>query len=124
MTPFYLLFLFLFIVAPSDPQNLVVELNGSAVTATWDTPSSPNGVVTYIINITSLDLATGSSAQIQETLMRNDNNRVVTLMITNEPHVQYTVSVQAMTGGGVSGFVMATASSEEGGLLILLCKYC
>ena len=46
-------------LVPSEPQNLMVMLSNSILTISWDPPSSPNGVVSYEVNITISDLATG-----------------------------------------------------------------
>ena len=106
------------ISAPSDPLNLVVSLNRSALTVTWDTPLMPNGVLSYLINISSLDLATGNPAQVETSLSRSDDgNRQVVLDITFEAFVMYTVRLQARTGGGVSGVVTERLTSDETGTL-------
>ena len=113
---YFISLIFLFISAPSHPLNLVVSLNRSALTVTWDTPLTPNGELSYLINISSLDVATGNPAQVEMSLSRSDDgNRQVVLDITFEAFVRYTVRLQARTGGGVSGVVTGNVTSDEAG---------
>ncbi len=71
--------------------------------------------MTYLINISGLDLATGGPSPLQRSLVGNDALREVVLEVMFDPYVQYTVYLQAITGGGVSEVVMEMKTSEEGG---------
>lgn len=84
---------------------------------TWSSPLTPNGVVSYLLNVSSVNLATGSPALLQTVRPVTDINPEVSvqLEVTFEPFVRYVVSVQAMTGGGASMVVRANATSEETG---------
>lgn len=99
----------------------MVVLSNFTVIASWEAPAMPNGIVTYEINITSLDLATGNYSTLQMlAIMRNDSNRLVEQSVMNEPYVRYTVSLLARTGGGISELVMGTIDSDEGGMWLLI----
>ena len=102
-------------LVPSTPQNLTVNLLNSTLTVTWDPPSSPNGVVSYEVNITISDLATGVVGSLGESIMRNDSNRLVELNLSMEPFVRYSVSVLAGTIAGQSEVVSTNITTAEGG---------
>ena len=102
---------------PSAARNLTVGLVNSTLIGSWDAPSVPNGIVTYEINITSLDLATGNYSTLRLSfIMRSNSDRQVEFTVMDEPYVQYTVSVLARTGGGTSEAVMDTVNSDQGGM--------
>ena len=83
-------------------------------------PLSPNGVVTYQINITVTDLVTNSTSLLEGPIERNDTSRSVEQPLTVEPHTQYTVAIVARTEGGVSDVVMESVTTDQGGMTELL----
>ena len=100
---------------PSVPRNLTVMLQNSDLIITWDPPASPNGVVSYEINITSTDLATGAVETLGESIVRDDSSRRVVFPVSMEPYVRYDVSVLAATVAGESEAVTASHTTPEGG---------
>ena len=101
---------------PSVPQNLTVMLMNSDLIITWDPPSSPNGVVSYEVNITRTDLATGVVDGPGESIIRNDSSRLVELSLCEDPFVRYDVSVSASTIAGESEAVSANITTDQGGM--------
>ena len=85
------------------------------LTASWNSPFDPNGIVDYEINITFCDLATGAMSLLGELIQRNDTNRFVQFINREEPFVRYDVYLLAYTTGGMSEVVSANVSSNQGG---------
>lgn len=103
---------------PSIPQNLSVVLqNSSLLVIAWESPEFPNGVVSFQVNITSSDLATGVETSLGELLVQNSSNRFVELALGMEAFVRYGVSVSAKTIAGESEAVTGSITTAEGGIM-------
>ena len=85
------------------------------LTISWDSPSDPNGIVSYEINITFHDLATGVMALREGPIQRNASNRFVQFSLSAEPFVRYDVFLFARTIRGVSEIVSTNVTTDEGG---------
>ncbi len=78
--------------APGRPRNLRQSMNGSAVTLTWQPPSS-GSVTSYIIEA-------GNASGLANVLVRNVGNR--TSLTTSVPPGTFYVRVKAANGSAVS----------------------
>lgn len=99
---------------PSVPRNLIVMLENFELSATWEPPESPNGVVSYEVTITRTDLATNVMEDLSVGLSRNDSYRRVMLTVSDEPFVRYNVSVRAATVTGQSDTVVESLDTPQG----------
>ena len=96
-------------------RNLVAtRLDFSLINITWDEPQTPNGIVSYELSITGVDLATQLSV-LSETTVTNETQYSVET--TLEVYAQYVVMVTAMTGGGPAQTVVTNLTTPEGGKL-------
>ena len=96
-------------------RNLVAtRLDFSLINITWDEPQTPNGIVSYELSITGVDLATQLSV-LSETTVTNETQYSVET--TLEVYAQYVVMVTAMTGGGQAQTVVTNLTTPEGGKL-------
>ena len=96
-------------------RNLVAtRLDFSLINITWDEPQTPNGIVSYELSITGVDLATQFNV-LSETAVTNETQYSVET--TLEVYAQYVVMVTAMTGGGQGPTVVTNLTTPEGGKL-------
>ena len=96
-------------------RNLVAtRLDFSLINITWDEPQTPNGIVSYEVSITGVDLATQLNV-LSETTVTNETQYSVET--TLEVYAQYVVMVTAMTGGGQAQTVVTNLTTPEGGKL-------
>lgn len=106
----------LFLTEPSIPTALAVTLVNSSLSISWDAPLSPNGIVTYEINVTLTDLDTSAQSLLVGPLLRNDLSRLVELPLgTEEPYATYEAAVVALTSGGRSEVASDSVTTGEGG---------
>ena len=96
-------------------RNLVAtRLDFSVINITWDEPQTPNGIVSYEVNVTGVDLATQLNV-LSETAVTNETQYSVETTV--EVYAQYVVMVTAMTGGGQGPTVVTNFTTPEGGKL-------
>ena len=96
-------------------RNLVAtRLDFSLINITWDEPQTPNGIVSYEVSITGVDLATQLNV-LSETAVTNETQYSVEAAL--EVYAQYVVMVTAMTGGGQGPTVVTNLTTPEGGKL-------
>ena len=74
----------------------------------------PNGIVSYEVSITGVDLATKLNV-LSETAVTNETQYSVET--TLEVYALYVVMVTAMTGGGQGQTVVTNLTTPEGGKL-------
>ena len=96
-------------------RNLVAtRLDFSLINITWDEPQTPNGIVSYEVSITGVDLATQLNV-LSETAVTNETQYSVEAAL--EVYALYVVMVTAMTGGGPAQTVVTNLTTPEGGKL-------
>ena len=101
---------------PSVPTNVAISLTNSRLTVSWDPPLDPNGIVTYELNITLVDMATLNSTPLFGPVLRDDSSRLFEMILAmEEPFARYEASVVAMTTGGRSQVVNVNTATGEGG---------
>ena len=84
------------------------------ISVTWDQPAALNGIVSYIISIVGMDLAT------QITVLNEISDAVIETQYSFdvEEYAVYVVMVTAMTGGGLGPTVETNFTTPEGGMHI------
>ena len=79
-------------------RNLAaIHLNFTLISITWDEPEMPNGIVSYEVTVTGVDLATQLSV-LNVTAATNETQYSIRTDV--EVYAQYVVMVTAITGGG------------------------
>jgi len=86
-------------LAPTAVRNLMaVAPDLTQISVTWDQPAALNGIVSYIISIVGMDLAT------QITVLNEISDAVIETQYSFgtavEEYAVYVVTVTAVTGGG------------------------
>ena len=108
--------MFLFAAAPTEVRNLLATApNFTLINITWDEPETPNGIVSYEVTVTGVDLATQLSV-LNVTAATNETQYL--LGTTVEVYAQYVVMVTAITGGGRGTPVETNFNTSEGGELV------
>ena len=96
-------------------RNLVAtDLNFTLINITWDEPEMTNGIVSYEVTVTGVDLATQLSV-LNVTAATNETQYSIRTDV--EIYAQYVVMVTAITGGGRGPTVEADFTTPEGGKL-------
>ena len=99
----------------TEVRNLVAtRLDFSLINITWDEPQMPNGIVSYEVNVTGVDLVTQLNV-LSETAVTNETQYSVEAAL--EVYALYVVMVTAMTGGGPAQTVVTNLTTPEGGKL-------
>ncbi len=101
--------------APSAVVGLALDVTGSQLIVSWDTPSTPNGVITgYNVTLSGVNLVNSmeieidpNSAIVDETSYTVDHSSI--------PYSNYTAVVSASTSAGDSGVEMVTIQTPEEG---------
>ena len=102
-------------LAPTAVRNLTaIAPDLMQINITWDQPVSRNGIVSYIISIVGMDLAT------QITVLNEISDAVIETQYSFdvEEYAVYVVMVTAMTGGGQGPTVETSFTTPEGGTQI------
>ena len=87
-------------------------LNESHIAVTWKTPASPNGIVTYIVTITEMDLLS------TEIITLFDNNTPELELIFEyavRPYSEYSINVTSQTIAGLGETEQVMLQTSESG---------
>ena len=86
------------------------------INITWDQPVSRNGIVSYIISIVGMDLATQLTVLNQTVSAVSETQYSFGTAV--EEYAVYVVTVTAVTGGGQGPTVETSFTTPEGGTQI------
>ena len=101
--------------APSAVVGLALDVTGSQLIVSWDTPSTPNGVITgYNVTLSGVNLVNSMGIGI------DPNSAIVmetsyTVAHSSIPYSDYTAIVFASTSAGDSGVETVTVQTPEEG---------
>ena len=97
-------------------RNLVATApNFTLINITWDEPEMTNGIVSYELTVTGVDLATELIA-LNVTAATNETQYLIEAAV--EIYAQYVVMVTAITGGGRGPTVETNFTTPEGSKLV------
>ena len=93
-------------------QNLSVVLNDSHIAVLWEPPAFPNGIVTYFVAITEMDLF---STEI--TSLFNDDTAELELIFEYAvvPYSEYNINVTSQTSAGLGETEQLVLQTSESG---------
>ena len=97
-------------------RNLVAtNLDFTLINITWDEPEMTNGIVSYQVTVTGVDLATDLIA-LNMTAAANETQYSIRTDV--EIYALYVVMVTAITGGGRGPTVETNFTTPEGSKLV------
>ena len=102
--------------APSAAQNVTASPNDTHILISWSEPASPNGVVTYSVEVVERDLLTNDNFTVATENMVTGLELAVNY--TEEPYSEYTIVVTSQTGAGMGDPVSVSFQTPEEGKYI------
>ena len=102
---------------PTAVQQLNIMVNDTHVIVTWDAPTDPNGVVSYTVTVSGINLLDNASVLASTTVIVTETE--YTIPHTSVPYSEYTAVVvpQTSAGSGPSE-MLSTQTVQEGDLLL------
>ena len=86
--------------------------NDTHITITWDPPATPNGLVSYSISMTELDLLSGKSITVFTNVVSEPG---LILEFVVMAHSEYTINVTSQTSAGVGETETYTFQTQQEG---------
>lgn len=105
--------LLLLFSVPTAVQDVMASFNGTHIIITWSPPTSPNGVLSYLIDIRKRDLLTQQTNIILSALVVTELKFLI-----NNPKAfsEYTIDVTSQTNAGIGVTQIAMLQTPEGGI--------
>ncbi len=99
---------------PTPVQELSLVVNGTHLTVSWNPPLLPNGVVSYNVTLSGVNLANNEAITISE------NSAIVmetsyTVTHSSIPYSDYTAVVFSSTSAGPGSMTTVTEQTDEEG---------
>ena len=86
--------------------------NDTHITITWDPPANPNGLVSYSISMTEIDLLSGESVMVFTDVVSEPGLVLEFLVMA---HSEYTINVTSQTSAGVGETETYTFQTQQQG---------
>ena len=99
-------------------QQLDITVNGSHVIVTWNAPTNPNGVVSYNVTVSGINLLDNSSVLTSTTVTISDTEYIIPH--TSLPHSKYTAVVVPHTSAGGGPSETDTVQTAQAGICSVL----
>ena len=115
--------LYVFIAAPSPVQVLRLVVYSDNLTVTWDPPVMPNGVVSYNITLSGINLVDSSPIDITSNTA-TITDTMYTVAHSSIPYSNYTAVVVAFASAGASAERTVTEQTSEAGKDQYLYTHC
>ncbi len=97
-------------LAPSEVLEIRFTHDGTNFNISWDEPLQPNGILTYNITLTGINLLRSNQILFEEGVVTEQE---FLLEVASVPYTFYTASVVPQTGGGVGPETNATLSTDQ-----------
>ena len=100
-------------LVPSPAQNVMVTSNGTRIIVRWSAPATPNGNVSYSLEIIETDLLTSQTTKEFEAVVVTELSYVLEYSV--RPYSGYSVNVTSQTVAGMGESEMASFNTPEEG---------
>ena len=107
-------------VVPTVVQLLNITVNDTHVIVTWDAPADPNGVVSYNVTVSGINLIDDASVLNLTTVVLAETE--YTIPHTSVPYSEYTAVVVPQTSAGSGPSQTDTVQTPEAGVYGLIIK--
>ena len=98
---------------PTAAQQLNITVNGSHVIVNWDAPTNPNGVVSYNVTVSGINLLDNSSVLTSTTVTISETEYIIPH--TSVPYSEYTAVVVPQTSAGSGPDQSDTVQTPQAG---------
>ena len=105
---------------PTAVQLLNITVNGSHVIVNWDAPTNPNGVVSYNVTVSGINLLDNSRVLTSTTVTISETE--YTIPHTSVPHSEYTAVVVPQTSAGGGPSETDIVQTPEAGIMFMILK--
>ena len=96
---------------PTAVQLLNITVNGTHVIVNWNAPTDPNGVVSYNVTVSGINLLDNSSVLTSTTVTISETEYIIPH--TSVPHSEYTAVVVPQTSAGVGPSETDTVQTSQ-----------
>ena len=94
--------------------GLSLNVSASHLTVTWDVPMMPNGIVSYNVMLSGVNLVNNMPIDINNNLM-NVTETMYTVAHSPQPYSTYTAEVAAFTSAGFGPVTTVTEQTPVDG---------
>ena len=101
---------------PTAVQQLNIMVNDTHVIVTWDAPADPNGVVSYNVTVSGINLLNNASVLTSTPVGLAETEYIVSH--TSVPYSEYTAVVVPQTSAGSGPSEMLSTQTDQEGDLI------
>ena len=103
------------LAVPTTVQQLNITINSTHVIVTWNAPADPNGVVSYNVTVSGINLLNNASVLASTTVFLAETEYIVPH--TSVPYSEYTAVVVPQTSAGSGPSQTDTVRTLEAGEL-------
>ena len=107
------MYVIIFSAVPTAVQQLNIMVNDTHVIVTWDAPTDPNGVVSYNVTVSGINLLNNASVLASTTVILAETEYIDPH--TSVPYSEYTAVVVPQTSAGSGPSQTDTVQTPEAG---------